>query len=148
MSEITLTKLPNNILMAATPEDAKKLARFKTGDCMTLKYAKKRNSGFFRKWHSLVQYSFDIWEPEDGSPEKNYDRFRKEITMLAGYYHAVPCVKGGTRIEPDSISFASMDEDTFSDLYDATVRALIKWVLKNYTREDIDNVMRNIGEYA
>ncbi len=77
MSEVTLVKLPNNLLMAATPEDAKKLARIKTGDCMTIKFSKKRNAKFFRKWHSLVQYAFDVWEPEEGAPEKVYDRFRK-----------------------------------------------------------------------
>lgn len=148
MSEITLTKLPNNLLMAATPEDAKKLARIKTGDCLSIKYTRKRNGAFFRKWHALVSYAYDMWEPEEGAPEKNYDRFRKEVTMLAGYYHTVPCVKGGVRYEADSIGFANMDEDTFSELYEATVRALLKWVLKNYTRADLDSVLRNIGEFV
>lgn len=142
--------------MAATPEDAKKLARFKTGDCMTVEHTKKRNGQFFRKWHSLVQYAFDMWEPPEEmelngrmvSIEKNYERFRKDVTIKAGHYHFVTNVAGDLRAEADSISFANMDEDTFTDLYDATVRALLKWVLKNYTREDVDSVMRNISEYA
>ncbi len=156
MSEITLMKLPGNLFQPATPEDAKKCERFRTGDCMTLKYSKKRNGQFFRKWHSLVQYAFDVWEsPEEMelngrmvSVEKNYDRFRKDVTMRAGYYHFVTTIAGDLRAEADSIAWGSMDEDTFIDLYDATVSALLKWVLKNYTRQDVDNVMRNIAEYA
>ncbi len=68
--------------------------------------------------------------------------------MLAGYYDTFPCIKGGVRYEAKSIAFANMDEDTFADLYDNTVRALLKWVLKNHTREDVNRVMQNIVEYA
>jgi hypothetical protein len=68
--------------------------------------------------------------------------------MLAGYAHEVPSLRGGTRWEADSISFANMDEDTFGVLYEKTLAVLMKWVLKNYTRQDVDRVLSNIAEYA
>jgi hypothetical protein len=70
------------------------------------------------------------------------------MTMLAGYYQEVPSVKGGTRIQARSISFASMDEDTFADLYDKTISAILKWVLKTYKRSDIDRVMSEVAKFG
>ena len=148
MSEITLIKLPGNLFQPATLRDAEICTRFRVGDCMTLKYSKKRNAAYFRKWWALVDYAYDVWEPAEGMPEKNFERFRKDITIAAGYYDLVPCINGELKAEAQSLKFASMDEDTFASLYDATVSALMKFVLRNHTREDIDNVIRNIGEFA
>lgn len=148
MSEMTLIKLPNNLFQPATPIDAAKAGRFKTGDCMTLIYKQKRNSAFFRKWWSLINFAFEQWEPVTGLPEKNFERFRKDMTIAAGFYTLVPCINGELKAEAQSISFAAMDEDTFADLYDATVEAVRKFVLKNYSRADIDEVIRQLLEYC
>ena len=141
-------KLPNGSL--APEDDAARefVARVKIGDVVGGEFTRPRNYAFHKKWFSLLSYAFDTWEPAQGSPEKNFDRFRKEITMLAGYAHEVPSLRGGTRWEADSISFGAMDEDTFSELYEKTLAVLMKWVLKNYTRQDVDRVLANIAEYA
>ena len=148
MTTIALQKRPGNVLLPVTPLDVAILDRIRNGDVITIEFTHKRNGGFFAKWHVLVNYAFDIWEPEEGAPEKNYERFRKEITMLAGYYREVPSIRGGVRYEADSISWAKMDPDTFALMYTATCDVLIKWVLREYTREDIDRVLTHVAEFA
>lgn len=141
-------KLLNGTL---APEDAATiewLSKIKAGDVVGGEFKRARNYKFHCKWFSLVQFAYDCWEPPEDAPEKNFERFRKEVTMLAGYYVEVPSIRGGTRYEAQSISFASMDEETFTKLYDATVSALLKWVLKNYTRADVDRVMSELARWA
>ena len=147
MQSVTLEKRVDGSFMPVTQHDKDAVRRIKIGDAITVKFSRPRNYNFHKKYFALISFAFDVWEPEEG-PEKNFERFRKEITMLSGYYHTVPSVKGGVRYEADSISFASMDEDTFTQVYEKTISALLKWVLRNYTREDIDRVMNEIALYA
>ena len=145
--KLYLRKLANGTL---APDDAAStdcLRKVKVGDVVSGDFTRPRNYQWFRKWWALLQYAFDTWEPPVG-PEKNFERFRKDITILAGYYDVVPRVRGEPKAEAKSISFASMEQDDFEGLYEATITTLIKFVLKNYTREDIDRVMANITEFA
>lgn len=147
MTDITLEKRPG-CFVPATLQDEQKLDRIKIGDCITVPFKAKRNGQFHKKFFALLEYAFSIWEPEEGLPEKNFERFRKDITILAGYYHEVPRIDGTTRVTAKSISFAKMDEDEFSLLYESTITTLLKFVLKNYTRDDINRVLNNVAEFA
>jgi hypothetical protein len=81
-------------------------------------------------------------------PEKNFERFRQDMTILAGYFDRVPRIDGTIDIVAQSISFAKMTQDTFDELYFATVDAVLKWVLRAYTREDLDHVMKEIARFG
>jgi hypothetical protein len=50
-------------------------------------------------------------------------------------------LKGETRLTAKSISFANMDEDEFSDLYNAACNVILQRILTNYTRDDLDAVI-------
>lgn len=141
-------KLPNGTLAPEDSATVEWVRKIKTGDVVGGEFKRPRNIALHRKWFALINYGFEIWEPPEDAPEKNLDRFRKEITMLAGYAQEVPSIKGGTRWEAQSISFANMDEDTFCKLYDATIAALCKWVLRNYTKDDVHRVMEEIGRFG
>jgi hypothetical protein len=144
----TWRKLPNGVLAPDDQGTVEWVGKLKTGDGVMGEFKRPRNYAFMKKWFALVNYAFEMWEPPEDAPEKNFDRFREEMTMLAGYYQEVPSVKGGTRIQARSISFASMDEDTFADLYDKTILAILKWVLKTYKRSDIDRVMSEVAKFG
>jgi len=143
----TWRKLPQGALMPDDQGTVEWLARIKTGDGLFGEFKRPRNYNLHKKWFALVQYGFECWEPPQDAPEKNFERFRKEITMLAGYAVEVPSIKGGSRWEAQSISFAKMDQETFDHLYDKTISALLKFVMKNYTRADIDRVMAEIARF-
>ena len=44
---------------------------------------------------------------------KNFDRFRKDLTVLSGFYNATYTFRGDVRLEPKSLSFGSMCEEEF-----------------------------------
>lgn len=118
----------------------------KGGEVVSAEIKRPRNYRFHKKYFALLQYAFDVWEPElleyNGQEVgKNFDRFREDITILAGYYTLAENIKGEPKAIAKSISFGKMLEDEFSCLYSKTIDVILKHVLKNYTREDVDKVV-------
>ena len=121
----------------------------KQGEVISAEIKRPRNYRFHKKYFALLNYAFGIWEPEcleykGRQVGKSFDRFREDITILSGFYTLTENIKGEVRAEADSISFGKMDDDKFASLYSKTIDALLKHVLKNYTREDVDKVIDNI----
>ncbi len=137
---IILTKTPIGFVPGDT--DTEEFARkIKLGTNIHADFKRQRNSGFHRKLFALLNLSFEYWSPAEvsskyGIPEKNFDRFRRDCIILAGYYHLSHRLDGTFRIEADSISFGSMDQDTFDKLYQAILTVVM----------DKIPVLRNMGE--
>ena len=166
MAEIILTKSATHTLIAGDNEAMEVLAKWKAGDAIRCKVSKMRNPQFHRKWFALVTYAFDHWEPpepdptfwgrlttrlglsEPPDPEKNFDRFRKDVTISCGYYDLVYDIKGNIHANAKSISFGKMDEHEFSELYEKTISFLLKHVIRNHTREDLDAVVDHLLGFA
>jgi len=129
--------------------------------------SKPRNIQFHRKYFALMKYAFDCWElPEvtyqgrpidkendiyyfNGMPvEKNYETFRKNIQILAGFGDPVFTLKGELRFESRSISFGSMSEDEFESLYSSVINVILKHVLKNHSRADLDQIVSEVLNFA
>lgn len=94
-----------------------------------------RNPGFFKKYFALLQLAFDTWadrvEPMEykGQPvEPDFVRFRKDVTILAGFYTSSISLKGEVRLDAESISWARMSEERFEDLYSKTIDVLLRMV--------------------
>lgn len=108
-----------------------------------------RNNKFHRKYFALLKMAFDQWEPPadhtfKGHPiEKDLERFRHDVTIMAGFYTPVWNLKGEMRIEPKSISFESMDPEAFDALYSKTIDVLLKMVLseRGFTKESVDDLI-------
>jgi len=146
--KLYLKRMQGGILVPDNDESAEYIGKLKLGEVISAEGKKPRNYKFLKKYMALMQLGFDAFEPSQEykgqSVEKNFDRFRKDITILSGYYHLVPSVKGEPRAEADSISFGNMDEDTFAGLYNKTIDTLIRYVLKNYTHDDVNNVVNEL----
>ena len=74
--------------------------------------------------------AFDAWEGH-GEVEyggvmvlKNFDRFRKDLTVLSGFYNATYTFRGDVRLEPKSLSFGSMCEEEFGRVYRAILNVI------------------------
>ena len=125
----------------------------KVGEVVSCEIKRPRNYKFHKKFFSLLNYAFSIWSPDvikfDGEVEvgKNFDHFRDDIIILAGYYEAVIGVDGEAKLKAKSISFGKMGEDEFACLYSKTIDVILKHILVNYTREDLDRVFENIIAY-
>jgi len=144
-----------NGLIPADHEAEGWLRKKKMGVIVSAETKEVRNYAFHKKLFALLNLGFEYWEPgtiscDYGVPEKNFTRFRKDVTILAGYYHSVIRLDGSVRIEADSISFAKMDDDTFADLYSSVLDALIKRIpmLKKMGEEEIDKAVNKLSEFA
>ncbi len=153
MTEIFLRK-SYGILSPANPEAEEIIAKMKQGQIMALKFLLPRNYGFLKKFFALLNVGFENWNPgkidhKHGIPEKNFDRFRNDVTILAGYFDTTIRLDGSVRVEARSISFAKMTAETFEKLYSAVVNVLIKHVYgKDMDREKIDHIVDEYLRFA
>ena len=114
---------------------------------------KPRNYKFLQKFMVLMQYSFDNWEPDQVTYKgeivaKEFNRFRKDITIMAGHHYTTFDFNGNVHLHAKSIAFGSMEEEDFEKLYSAVIDVILKKVLTNYSREDLDEVVRNILSFT
>lgn len=111
-----------------------------------------RNGKFHRKFFALLTVGFDAWEPDRKRKSykgrvvaKNFEQFREDITILAGYYEQTFDLRGRLKLKAKSISFANMDDVEFELLYSAVVDVLLREVCRNYkNREEIDRVVNQM----
>lgn len=153
MTDIYLIKTPTGALVPADAQSAEYLQKQKIGQGFKASFTRARNIKFHRKFFALLHYAFDAWEPVEktykGKPiAKNFDQFRADITILAGYRETVVRIDGTVRINPKSISFSSMDEDEFAELYSAVIDVLLRRIFIDQTRDDVENVVNNILAYT
>lgn len=152
--DIVLTKLPNGTLAPASDSDAEQLKKVKTGAGVRVQLTRMRNYEFHKRWFALANYAFEMWSDIKGPMEyrgqqiqPNFNRFRKDLTILAGYYETVFNVRGEMRLEAKSLSFGSMGQDEFERLYSATIQAVLSKILtgcglsEEKLRNYVDQVM-------
>lgn len=111
MKEIHLVKQINGSFIPATNSDKEVCNRFKVGDTMKAKVSKPRNPLFHRKFFAMLNITH-----QNQSKHQDFDHFRKYVICCCGKYDEIPSKKG-MLILPHSISFASMSELEFEDLY-------------------------------
>lgn len=151
-----LTKTLSGALIPLDPEN-EQFKRFKSGSIIRCEVKEMRNGKFFRKWFALVKIAFDMWT-EVGHTLKykgesvlpNFDRFRKDITVLAGYYEATYNVKGEIRLEPKSLKWSNMTEMEFGELYKKTVTVILEKIIPNrgLTPEELDDWVERVLNFA
>lgn len=133
-------------------DECEAFTRIKPGDVVLVKIIKPRNIQFHRKLFSLLNFAFEHWEPVGmkfrGVPVgKDKDVFRGWIICKAGFYDLAVTPDGRVKASPKSISFAQMDESEFSELYSKCIDVILQSVLKNYSREDLEQVLEQIVGY-
>jgi hypothetical protein len=149
MPDITMRKLANGTLAAFDGEAFDYLKKLKVGADVQVRIKRQRNVDFHRKWFALVKLGFDFWEPmarpldveyrwmKKVTPAKDFERFRKDVTILAGFYTASYRLNGEVRIEARSINFSNMGEDEFERLYSATIDVILEHVLPQMTADEV-----------
>jgi len=163
VSEIMLVKLPDGKLEGLSDTDKLAYKRFKSrlknleaGELCTIEAKLPRNSRYHRKFFAMLNLGFEAWEPQrqhksyKGKPvTKNFERFRSDVLILAGYYEQTFCLDGKLKLEAKSISFASMEQPDFEAVYNAVLDVLLADVLKTYAgREEVNQVVDRMLRFA
>lgn len=97
----------------------------------------KRNYKFHKKFFALINMVF-----ENQEVFTDFELFRKELTILSGFYNEYVTFDGEVKRDAKSISFSSMDELEFSELYQKFVDTVI--VLMGW---DSDIINENVGDF-
>jgi len=150
--EAIFIKTSSQMLVPASEQDAELLKHIKLGQPTKLKFTRVRNYLFHKKYFALLNLAFEYWEPPKGDmptnlnadPEKNFDRFRKDVAILAGFYDATYRLNGDVRLEAKSIAFSAMSEKKFEVLYSKTIDVVLKHILKAYTGEQLRSMVDDI----
>jgi hypothetical protein len=149
-----------NGLIPACEESTDWLRKKKLGATIVVEPHEMRNGAFFRKWWALVKLGYDYWSEHAATIEfkgervlPEFDRFRKDVTILAGFYRPVVNLKGEVRIEPESLQWAKMTEERFAKLYDATIQVMLQKVFNGtlyarWSEEQLRAVADQITRFA
>jgi hypothetical protein len=141
-------------LMPNNPDSQAWYDKIKVGDSIHADFKKHRNPAFHRKYFALLNIGFDNFQPgtinsKYGTPEKNFDRFRKDIAILCGHFDLVIRLDGTSRPEAKSISFAKMTEKEFESLYSKTIDVLIKNVYgSDMTPDKLNEIVNHYLQFA
>ena len=151
MPEIYMVKM-SGVLIPADEEAREAISKMKPRQMVRVKYTTPRNYGFHRKWFALLNIGFDNWNPPDNEKTgavKSFDRFRRDITILAGHYNVVVRLNGTTRVEAKSVSFAKMTQEEFEALYSTTIDVLIKQVYHSKMKpEELNRIVEEYLSFA
>lgn len=132
--KVFLVKQLNNTLKVAYNSDYDKIKKLKPEEIYQCEIKQPRNLKFHRKFFSLINMLFENQERYN-----NPERLRKDLIIEAGYYDEWVDLNGEVRQEAKSISFASMTEEEFGNLYSSVIDVIVQYF--NFNKQDIiDNV--------
>lgn len=155
MTELYVMKASGGVLVPADETSRETISKWGMGQGLHVKVTRARNIRFHRKFFAMLNLAFDAWEPEtklyhDEIAAKNFERFRKDVLVLAGFYTTTINLRGEVRLEAASISFANMDEDRFDLVYNKVAEVLLAKVLskKGYNRKELDRVVEELQQFT
>lgn len=149
MAEIVLAKTPGGALVPVDPAGVEYISKLKIGAGVNVSIKRHNNLAFHRKMFALANLAYEAWEPGQleykGIPiEKNFDQFREDITILAGFYYTRVRLNNEIRFIAKSWSFGSMEDDEKERLYNGIINVILSRILTHYTRADLDEVVEKV----
>lgn len=142
--KIDVIKEPGGIFRAASDMDFESTTGFKTGEMYTIEIKNSRNPQHHRKGMAFLRYCFEHWagghEFQDESTQ--FDSFRKQLTISAGYYEQVFSInKADFVLEAKSLSFNAMAQDEFEDCYQALIQAAMSNIFNTADEQTLNRLM-------
>lgn len=118
------------------------LQGFKNGELYEIEIKKTRHPAFHRKVFAFFKFCFDHWAADKTEwryfdERTQFDTFRKNLTVLAGYKVASYTIDGRMRVEAQSLSYGNMEQDEFERCYSALINAAMQNIFKGCNDERI-----------
>ncbi|OOF70051.1 hypothetical protein BKG91_10000 [Rodentibacter caecimuris] len=119
-----MTKLPGGTFVPATETEA--LQKFRNGEQYEIEIKQVRNPAFHRKVFAFFNFCFEHWAADKTEwkyfdERKQFDTFRKNLTVIAGYKDVTYKLDGSLRVEAQSLSYGNMEQDEFEKCYSALI---------------------------
>ena len=143
--KINFIKQAGGTLVPANDAEADKLTRFKTGELFEVDIKNERNPDFHRKVFAFFNFCFNFWTEFNSVKQEaaQFDKFRKDMLIQAGYYVQVFDLVGNFEIEAKSIAFGKMDQEEFEHCYSALINVALKTIFVT----DDENTYRQLASF-
>lgn len=157
MVEVLMRVHPSGTaLVPATDQEAEQIEALRSlGGVLKVKVTQDRTNRFHRKAMALFRYLFQLWEPADmadhGVPvQKDFESFRKNLTIRAGFYRQVFDLKGGFVLEAESLNWRSMDNTRFNEVYGRIIDVALDMLgyQQALTPEQVDIAVERVLSFA
>ena len=135
--KLTVEKTYLGLLPASRGEfDKLEKAKFIEGEYYEVDIRKKRNIKFHRKFFALINLCF-----ENQEHYKHVEDLREELILLAGFFRETVNHLGEVKRKALSLSFSSMDEIQFEDVYNKVLTEVM--LMLDCENEDIEEQLSN-----
>ena len=153
MKELRLIKVSDGFRVPYET-DLERIKPIANGTLVFASIKQPRNYGYLQRYFDMLKYAFNFWEPEKVEkglqPDKNFDTFRDDLQIAAGYFVRRVHVDGSITLKSKSISFAEMDEETFRKLYKSVFNVawdLILSKVPGMTETEAHNAVNSMLSY-
>lgn len=143
MPSFWVRKTASQSLAATDDEGREYLKGLALGEPVMVTVKKPRNGKFHRKYFALLGVAF-----ENQDKYEDREAFRAEVIMRAGYWVEHVHVSGKVSYTAKSISFASMDELEFSELYRKSVDVIINYFMPGMEPGELDRAVNEVLNFV
>ncbi len=146
--DLMLTKTATGFAPAdqASSDAWKKLPR---GTVLRAKITRARNLKFHRKFWALATVTHDNLPDEMAARFPTVEALVMALKLATGRFDMLTTVKGLQVPVPHSISFARMDEDTFSAFYEDCIRVICTHVIPGIDDAELrDAAVEDVGTFT
>lgn len=132
-------------LRPAFDSDFEIYSKIKIGDPIKITFKKVRNLEFHRKYFALINCAWQYQNEKTTNHFKcNIELFRKTVEISAGHCDMIYSISRKEWVEiPKTISFSSMDNNEFSELYERVKDVIFNIFLKNITTVEFEKTLLN-----
>ena len=123
-------------------DDYEEKKKLKLGQTYSVEVKVVRNVDFHRKYFALVAYAWEFLTEQEIANFKTKENFRKYLEIAAGYCDVLfnPRLREFVEI-PRSISFSSMDNASFSDLYQRVKDVIFSIIGNRVTQDEFERLL-------
>ncbi len=146
--KIQVIKVPGGGLLPYNERELDRMKRFKDEELYEAEIKTTRNPAFHRKMFAFFNFCFEHWAADKTDYQHMFEHgqfevFRKNLTVNAGFYEQYWNLKCEVRVEAKSLSYGNMEPDEFEQCYNAMINAAIKHVFAGTQDENIINQLRS-----
>jgi len=146
MSQIYLVR-QHLSLVPISEEGELIIDRLPYGKLLNCDIKQPRNEKYHRKYFALLWVGFEYWSPPEltkelGDIKKNFESFRSDVIVAAGFYNSYISLDNQLKRRPKSISFAKMGEVEFQALFSATIQVLLNTIFLGYSEDQLRGMAR------
>lgn len=123
-------------------DDYEEKKKLKLGQAYSVEVKVVRNVDFHRKYFALIAYAWEFLSEQEIANFKTKENFRKYLEIAAGHCDVLfhPRLQEFVEI-PRSISFSSMDNASFSDLYRRVKDVIFSIIGNRVTQDEFERLL-------